>query len=259
MKPWFIIAAALLCSSVFGQVRPHADTLSTVSILTDPSGADVFVDSVYVGKSPLQQIAIQTGSHQIRAFYPSMFAWNAVLTRDSLAVSEGEHLEKRLVVGAVMRVQSDPPNGSVVYDGSPLGATPLYLRSSAPLSGSLTIQKDGYDSLRVPLIENIDGLMRVQLRPRAGRVEPSSPNGLLGLGEKAKDRWIAYASGASMIVSGVASAYIKGRANREFDNYLLTKDPASLSRTRRFDRGAAACLVLSQISFAILSYVLLSE
>lgn len=62
-----------------------------------------------------------------------------------------------------------------------------------------------------------------------------------------------------MIVSGVLSAYLKDQANREFDRYLQSRDPAQLTSTRRLDRASAITLAISQVSFAVLTYLLLSE
>ncbi|MCX6144801.1 MAG: hypothetical protein NTZ35_16470 [Ignavibacteriales bacterium] len=75
----------------------------------------------------------------------------------------------------------------------------------------------------------------------------------------ATDHWPTYVSGLTMILSGVTSAYFKDQANKEFGRYLLSKNPASLSTTNKLDREAAISLVISQMSFVVLSYLLLSE
>jgi hypothetical protein len=256
----FVIAGVFLCSSLLGQSKPTADSVGTVSIVTDPSGADLYIDSLFVGKSPLQNVAVARGPHTMRAFYPSVFAWNVVVTRELLDISAGEHLEKRLSVGQVIRIQSDPPGGIVHSDGSVIGTTPLYARSKRPGAMELMIQKEGFDSLRIPSSEIKGGFVRVQLSPKSGvGGVVRSGDILIGNGPAATDHWLTYASGATMIVSGVASAYLKDRANRNFDTYLRTNNAADLSSTRRMDRGAAAALIVSQISFAVLAYVLLSE
>ena len=260
MMKVFVIAGIFLCSGLLGQSKPTADSVGTVSIITEPSGADLYIDSLFVGKSPLQSIALERGPHTIRAFYPSVFAWNAIVTREPLDISAGEHQEKRLVVGQVMRIQSDPPGGIVHSDGSVIGMTPLYARSPSPGALDLIIQKEGFDSLRIPLSEIRAGFVRVQLSPKSGLGGAVRPGDVLvGNGAAATDHWLTYASGATMIVSGVASAYLKDRANRNFDSYLRTNSPADLSLTKRLDREAAAALIVSQISFAILAYFLLSE
>lgn len=250
----------VLCSSLLGQTRPAGDSLATVSIVTEPSGADVYIDSTFVGKSPLESIPVSSGSHSIKAFYPSVLAWNAVVRRDSLEVLGGEKLQKKLTMGNVLTVQSDPSGGIVTYRRSVLGSTPLYLHFSSPAAGSLLIRKPGFDSLRVPLGEVNGGLIRVQLQAMSGSNGGIHAGDVFqGDGRLASDHLLAYVSGATMLVSGITSAYLKDRANHKFDLYQQTYNPADLSSTRRFDHGAAATLIVSEISFAILAYLLLSE
>ena len=260
MRTFFIIAGTLLCSILSGQTQPPADSAGIASITTDPAGADVYIDSVLIGKSPLKGITLARGAHKIRAFYPSVFAWNAIVVLDSLTVSGSAPQEKRLILGEILRVQSDPPGGTVRYGGTELGSTPLYLRLPSKPAGDLVIQKEGYDSLRVSTSEMNLGFLKVQLSPRNGSGISSRPSDVLGInGAIPKDYMMTYASGAAMIVSGVASAIMKDRANRNFDTYLQSNNPADLTATRRLDRGAAATLIISQISFAVLAYFLLAE
>jgi len=260
MKILLTIASALLLSNLSGQTLPPADSTGTASIVTEPAGADVYIDSVLVGKSPLRNLPLSIGSHRIRAFYPSVFAWNAIVVQDSLLVSGIGLQEKHLVLGEILRVQSDPPGGIVRYGGTELGLTPLYARLPSKTAGDLIVQKEGYDSLRVPVAETNFGLLKVQLSPRNGSGISSRPSDVLGInGAIPRDYMMTYASGAAMIVSGVASAIMKDRANRNFDIYRQSNNPADLSATRRLDRGAAAALIISQISFAVLAYFLLSE
>ncbi len=144
--------------------------------------------------------------------------------------------------------------------GVELGATPLYARLPSMIAGDLVIQRDGYDSLLVPAGQVHDGLLKVKLSPRNESGVSSQLSDVLGVnGAIPGDHMMTYASGATMIVSGVASAIMKDRANRNFDSYLQSNNATDLSATRRLDRWAAATLIVSQISFAVLAYFLLSE
>jgi hypothetical protein len=259
MTKSLIIASALVCSSLFSQTAPRSDSLATVTLLTDPPGADLYIDSTYVGKSPLQQMSIQRGSHRIKAFYPSVFSWNASVKEEALEVPDTGNCEKRLVLERTLTIQTEPPEGDVLYNGKALGVTPLYVRGTSILGGNLVVQKSGYDSLTIPSNEIKEGFLRLQLRPAGGPGATRPEGDLRGPDLVATDHWPTYVSGLTMIFSGVTSAYFKDQANREFDRYLLSKDPASLSRTNKLDREAAISLVISQISFVVLSYFLLRE
>lgn len=254
-----IIGTLLVGSSLSGQNLPKPDSSSAVTIVTEPIGADIYIDSMFVGKSPVLNTSLQRGTHRIKAFYPSVFSWNATVLQDSLEVVEAGNLQKRMVLGRTLSVQTEPSGSTVLFNGRLLGVTPLYFCNVSSFAGNLMIQKDGYDSLVVPLNERSEGFIRLRLRP-VRIPEASFPGGdLRGPDFLATDRWPTYVSGLTMIVSGVTSAYLKNQANKEFDGYLVSNDPAGLSRTRRLDRGAAVSLVISQIGFVVLSYFLLSE
>jgi hypothetical protein len=259
MTRTLIIASILVCSSLFSQTPPRPDSMGTVTVLTEPPGADLFIDSMFVGKSPVRSISLQRGNHHIKAFYPSVFSWNATVTEEALQVADTGNFEKRLVLGRILKIQTDPPGSTVLYDGKSLGVTPLYVRGASFIGGNLIIQKSGYDSLTVTQNEVNEGLLRLRLRPVVGLGTAPITSDLRGPDLVATDHWPTYVSGLTMIVSGVTSAYLKDQANREFDRYLVSKNPASLSTTNRLDRGAAISLVISQISFVVLSYLLLSE
>jgi len=259
MTKILIIASVLVCSCLFSQTSPRPDSLGTITVQTDPPGADLFIDSMFVGKSPLQSLPIQQGTHHVKAFYPSVFSWNASVTEETLEVVSAGNFEMRLILGKILKVQTDPPGGTVLYAGKALGVTPLYVRGASAIAGNLVIQKSGYDSLTVPSSEIKDGFLRLQLHPVSGPGAALTLADLRGPDIVATEHWPTYVSGLTMIVSGVTSAYLKDQANKEFERYLVSKNPASLSTTNRLDRGAAISLVISQISFVVLSYLLLSE
>lgn len=257
MRMMFFISLLALCSVAVAQVRPADDSLASVSIVTTPAGADVYVDSIFVGKSPLRNISITKGRHFIRAFYPSVFSWNPLIVVDSLEAMQGSSTEKQIVLGTHLRVQTDPAGSTVTIGGTIAGTTPLYLLSPELIRENLFISMPGYDTLVVPIGDQSAGTVVAKLSPRAGSLRGTAPG--VATGSPTSDHWLTYASGGAMIGSGVLSAYLKDRANREFDRYLNTNDPGTLSLTRRLDKGAAAALAVSQISFAVLVYILLSE
>ncbi|HTY38407.1 MAG TPA: PEGA domain-containing protein [Bacteroidota bacterium] len=255
MKKLLNIVSLFVCFVARAQTVPAPDS-AVVSILTEPPHADVYIDSVYAGKSPLSAVRVPTGRHILRTFYPSVFSWNAVVTLDTLNVNASSAIERTLHLGESLRIESDPPGSSVRYLDQDLGVTPLYVRLQSPIADGIIIQKAGYDSLLVPASQIQHDLLRVQLAPNAGDRLPD----VLGLnGRSSKDYRMVYASGSAMIVSGVVSAFLKDRANRHFDAYLQNSNPSDLSTTRTLDRAAAATLILSQISLGVLAYLLLAE
>ncbi|MBI3788198.1 MAG: PEGA domain-containing protein [Ignavibacteriales bacterium] len=231
-----------------------------MNILSEPSGADVFIDSAYVGKTPLRGLALNEGRYAVKVFYPSIFAWNSIAKAETVQVSPGSATEKIFELGSVLAINSAPSGGSVTYHGSELGTTPLYVRSPSRFNGELLVQKEGYKEEHIPLNAQTAIPLAVRLQPKQSG-EGSGTGDVLtaAYGMGISNHWMTYTSGATMIVSGVLSAYFKDKANHDFDSYSQSNDPALLSSTQRLDRWAAISLVISQISFAVLAYFLLSE
>jgi len=259
MKTLHLILFALTWLVAIGRAHPPADSLGVLSVSSNPSGADVYLDSLYVGKTPIRGYALPEGSYRLKIYYPSVFAWDALSREDTVSISSQGRSEKVYQLGTVLRIQSVPDGGSVLYRGNELGITPLFLASPAQLRGEIVVQKDGFVPQRLAIGENENITLAARLQPQLATTNLSAPEVLAESRMVGPSHWLTYASGSAMIVSGVVSAYLKDQANRKFDQFLLTRDPALLASTRRLDRGAAASLVVTQISFALLSYLLLSE
>ena len=260
MTRFSLISLLLFCSIAHSRSLEVADSLGILRIISEPSGADVYVDSAYVGKTPIKEILLPGGVHRIRFFYPSVMAWNAIVREDTVVVTPQSEAEKVVELGDVATIQSIPSGGKVIYQGRELGETPMYLRSLARLSGELFVEKEGFEPQRVLLNKTEEqGIVARLLPKRSGG--GTGPLDSLPADQKAisSQNWPLYASGSTMLVSGVLSAYLKDQANRAFDRYLQSRNPALLSSTRRLDRAAVIALVVSQLSFAVLSYLLLSE
>jgi hypothetical protein len=68
-----------------------------------------------------------------------------------------------------------------------------------------------------------------------------------------------YLAGGATILSGVAAAYFKIKADDRNALYELTGDPALRDETHRLDTAAGISLLATEIGFALLTYYLLSD
>lgn len=248
-----------LCSLGLGQETGTAGNAGSISVTTDPAGADLFIDSLYAGKTPLAHLMLPAGRHAVRVVYPSAFSWNALAKVETVIVASGMHLDTMIELGTHVVLTSDPEGGRVLYQGTEMGKTPLVFRSPSRVTGEVSVEKEGYLPYRVTLSSVRPGTsFRLQALPET--LAHASPEILPSDYDiSGTDNWLTYASASTMIVSGVLSAHFKHQANKDFDAYLLTKDQALLNSTRRLDALAAVTLVLTQVSFAVLTYILLAE
>lgn len=248
-----LLLPAVLCAQDTTRVPPKG----FVSVETDPAGAEVFLDTLRLGTSPLDRVTAAPGPHALQVFFPSSRVWNSFVKARDIQVEPGNELRISLEFGSLLSIRSQPSGALVSHDGTDFGRTPLQFRSPARLRGSLVFRKDQFETRTVSLDDS--ALSLVMLKPLPGSTE-SAPDVLLEQTDKTSPRmWGTYGSAAGMVVSGVLAAYFKDRANKEFDLYLSTKVNSHLSSTRAFDQRSSIALVLTEVSFGLLSYFLFSD
>ena len=177
--------------------------------------------------------------------------------------------------GGWISVRSSP-EGAEVYDGSlflgvtpvdsvPAGEGPHVLRLFYP-SALFWNSVLSVDTIAVITSQEKNCLVEfgVSAGPRVPRHEGESHNrnpNLFIASSHIEDTnvWEAYASGATMILAGALSAYLKTSSDNYFDTYAANRDPNLLSKVQRLDRWAGVSLFISEISFGVLTYLLLSE
>jgi len=253
MKFRITIFLTLLPFLVSAQESTDTSHTGFVTVRSRPSAASVYIDSAYAGTTPLERLRLTEGEHDVRVFYPLPSDWNAFVQQKSFRLNAGNEIEMSFEFGTFLTVHSIPSGALVSFQGTELGRTPLFHRSAASLRGNFTLEMNEYKSVSVP----------IQGKPSLIRLEPvqKSPSELtIEYSSTAPTRKLmTIGSAAGMIVSGVAAAYFKDRANSQFEQYSSTGDPAFLSSTHRYDRLSLVSLIITQATFALLTYSLLWE
>lgn len=177
--------------------------------------------------------------------------------------------------GGWISVRSNP-EGAEVYDGSMfLGATPVDSVSAREGTHVLRLfypsvrfwnSASSVDTIAVVTSQEKTCLVQfgVSARPRLlkreGESQDRNPSLFIASSHNRENRvWAGYAAGATMILAGTLSAYLKTNSDNYFDTYVANRDPILLSKVQRLDRWAGVSLFISEISFGILTYLLLSE
>lgn len=246
-----VILLALIVAETTGQTSSGRLTVQSV-----PAGAEVYVNKKFVGNTPLQDLKVESGSVHVRVVYPSARAWNAIEKVDTLFIYEGQRTLFEADLGVTLSLNSVPGGAEVMGNSQKLGRTPLFWRGSS--LRDLVLTKDGYEEEAVSVSHLVKSAPLVRMKPdRFGTVDPEvlSPSSLNG----GADRLPVYLSASAMILSGIAAAYLKDKADREFEIYERTLNPENRVATQRLDRQSGVAFSITQISFAALAYFLLLE
>ncbi len=126
------------------QVTPKlVPAWATVSISTEPAGAEVRVAGELRGKAPLE-LELMAGSHRVELLYPGFKPWVS-----DVQVKANEPL----TVGPVklglpdgrLTVRSRPAGASVTIGGAYRGRTPLEVDVRPDIAQSVSLARDGYE------------------------------------------------------------------------------------------------------------------
>jgi len=176
---------------------------------------------------------------------------------------------------AWLTVRSNPEGAEVYDDSTFLGVTPLdsvvttsgihVLRSFYP-SARFWDCVSACDTVNVASFQTQSCIVQFGGAPTNGmfryEAQESEQSPILFVVPSNTDRtksWMGYAAGSTMIISGALSAYFKTSSDNTFDSYVVNRDPTLLSKVRRLDAWAGVSLIITEVSFGVLTYLLLSE
>ncbi len=238
----------------------QADSLmALLTVTTDPPGADLIIDSLVVGRTPTEALLLARGRHVLAISYPSAAEWNGITVEDTLDMDANEHVTKHYVLGVFVRVETVPPGAVVVRGDSALGLTPYTVRVPRSPNAQISIHAEGFRDT-VLVLRTTTHHVRVVLQEAQGGTSGADEGARpVALNESSKAVWAQYAAAASTIGFGIATAYLKQEASRNFDLYVSTGDPKYQDMTRKYDKAAIWTLVITELSFALLAYLLLAE
>jgi hypothetical protein len=252
----------LLQSSVFPNDRTLsqseiADNVKYVSLLTidcNIEGAEIFIDTTYLGTTPLKDYPIHPGSYLLLVISPNSRNWYRTTFSDSIVVHESENIKKYIILDNIYYINSVPSGAKVLFNDSIIGITPMIL-SGKINQNFIRIFKDGYQQVSIPLDKN-ETHLNVTLFPLASSSDYQNPY-LSSDGTKLPIS--IYLSAGASLVTGVAAALYKIQADDNYKKYRLTADETYLKKVKKFDLIAGISLAACEVSSFILAYLVLDQ
>jgi formylglycine-generating enzyme required for sulfatase activity len=146
------------------------------------SGARVRIDGVDIGETPLIDVAVEPGEHQLSVSKERYLDYGETITVQGKSVEQGYEVTLE-PAWAIVSLNTTPAGADVLVDGETIGSTPI---SAEILQGQrdFVLKLAGYkawqeeldilagESFSVPLIElePADGLLFIQSNPSAASV-----------------------------------------------------------------------------------------
>jgi hypothetical protein len=258
-----VLALAVVMFPIFAQSQnstdPETPHLTTIEIRSNVMDAEVVLDSVHVGVTPLPPMQVTPGPHVLSLIHPERESWLTQNITDTILVEEGTSRVLRYHFTRRFIVNSQPFGAEVVLNDSLVGTTPCVLTLHREDPGQpMVVRKQGYEPFNTILGSTSGSLMDVSLKRvwnPSGELETVFREEMRTSGSTAR----LYVTGAATIVAGTLAAYFKVKADDRYQSYLASRSPALLSETNRFDAAAAIALAATQISLGLFTYFILSD
>ncbi len=257
-----VVSSATLLAQRAPDGTPRDSTAVPRASLTVRASVDsavVMLDGRQAGVTPLTIDTLSPGSHVLRVIDPDVSNWLTEIITDTVRLQPGERLVRTYELTPKVSLGTTPAGARVFLNDSLVGMTPLvFLRDSTFGHSLLTLRKDGFKPLIIQLQDSGRGSLHFSLAPEWPGNAPENNMFAQALVPE-RSRTVTYISGATAVLAGIATAYLKIKADDRQDQYVLTGDPSLQAERVRLDRGAAITYVVTQISFGIFAYFLLSD
>jgi hypothetical protein len=134
---------------------PPTPTTGIVNVTSDPTGAEVKLDGVAKGTTPLEITGVGPGTHTIRVemtgFEPFISPVEVIAGATTYVTADLEPIPPVILNGTI-EVQSNPTGANVTLDGVFQGITPLTVLDVSGGIHTLRIEKSGYVPWEEPAI-----------------------------------------------------------------------------------------------------------
>jgi PEGA domain-containing protein len=165
----------------FVPVRAAAVIPATLSVVTDPSGADVLIDRQPRGRTPVT-LAIDPGLHSLAVRAAGVERTVPLTFAAAAQVSQYFDLTPRVraVSPGRLSIVTDPPGARVAIDGTPRGTSPLVVDDLTAAEHTVSVVSDAGSVQRTIAVTNgatkevVFSLPRASA-PTAGWIAVASP------------------------------------------------------------------------------------
>jgi archaellum component FlaF (FlaF/FlaG flagellin family) len=219
-----------------------------------PQNLTVAINDSIVGETPLN-FKLLPGIYTIRVFNPKLSSWIENNFSKTVNINANETTEIDVNFYNNIIINSEPFDADIFYNGKLVGKTPYIFPGD--LYGNVVLKKNGYEDYFIDLNVAKNYYFNVKLLEKPETVKPQFLPYENKLTNKRKN--FAYGSLAVTVLSGSLSAYIRTKADKEYDKYLTTEKEEYYNKANQIDMYSNITLGVAQISLALFIYLMMKE
>jgi hypothetical protein len=214
-----------------------------IFIRTDVENVKLFINDNLESEGNQFEIELEPGIYAISVI-EDYKKWNAGRIEDTLRIIDCSELTFNYELNKKLLLDSYPQNVYVRESDSLIGFTPMMLEKNIQ---TILLKKPGYEDKIISQQEIASGL-----KPEMkfiGQIK----------GESFYESTLFKLLVGTAIALGATTAYYKLEADKNFDEYQITGDPALLEQTDKYDLISAVTFVALQIDFGLILYLFLTD
>ncbi len=243
-----LIFAALLFLLSIGESQ---EITSRLSIYSNPNNVKIRIDSVLYGKTPLENIELKPGDHQLEALSPYEGLWNMTNIRKTFNMKSEQDTTIRIQFEQYVKINSIPYNAKLIYNNNTLGLTPTTISYANHRGKQFSLEKKGYNSRSFVLKDPEPKLFELEPLDLSDNEKKATTFTHSLFRRKLKTKFL-FLTGT--VATHWLAFYLKNVADDNYQKYTRTSNPQLMDKywdnSQKYDR-------LSEISLGV-SYVLLS-
>jgi hypothetical protein len=253
-RPVKQLLVLLTCSLALANAA--AQDAAYVQVQTNLPDALVFADSARVGRASQGLLAIPARAQMLRLVPPKADVWSMQPIETPLDAQPGDTVVVQLDFDYHYQIESVPFGARVSIEApagrTVLGQTPLLYTAPQPLLDTLLVERQGYRPARLVAGREVWNRHLLTLEPLRATLDAQQPTEIAWQPPKESKRWIDYAAAGLAVAAGVVAIHYKFKADRLYDEYQETGDPALRPQIERYDDRSAIALGTMQVGLGVL-------
>jgi hypothetical protein len=219
------------------------DCKAKIFIQTDVDNVKLYINDNLESEGNNFEIELVPGTYRI-SLYEDFRKWNAGKVYDTLYIKDCSDLNFTYNFNNKVILDTNPQNVYVIESDSIIGFTPILLENNFQ---TLRLQKPGYEDKLISKQEITSG-EKPELK-FIGQLK----------GESFHESTLFKLLVGAAVALGATTAYYKLEADKKFDEYQITGDPAALEQTDKYDLISGITFVALQIDFGLILYLFLTD
>lgn len=224
---------------------------SVVVVESNDPRAHVYADDTWLGQASQETFEVALAFDEIRVVSSAIATWGVPSVRQRAGRADTLFVQARFPYA--YRLEATPYKAEVFLEDAEgrqsLGMTPVVLSVDEPLAGLLSFEREGFASVDITPGDEFWNRHQAVMQPLEA-VAAGAPEVRLDI-ETGRRRWIDYSALAVAAVGGVLAVHYKSEADKRFDLYAETGDPALRPGIERLDNQSAVALGAMQTGIGI--------